>query len=427
MRDLLTFIMAGGKGERLHPLTRDRAKPAVPFGGIYRVIDFSLSNCINSGIRKIHVLIQYKSHSLQRHLRMGWNIFDSELGEYIDVIPAQHRVGEHWYLGTADAVYQNIYCIDQERSEQVLILAGDHVYKMNYAEMLAFHKERGADATVSVIEMEREGATKGFGIVEVDGRGRIVGFQEKPREPKTIPGDPSRCYVSMGIYLFNRQVLEAALIEDAKRADSTHDFGRDVVPRIQKDFRVYAYNFSAENGSASGGKDENKKEAKYWRDIGTLDAYYEANMDLVQVTPLFNFYDRSWPIRTYHEQWPPAKTVFADEATGRLGTVLDSLVCNGCIISGGKLQRCILSPNVRINSFSEVQDAILMEGVEVGRYAKIRRAIIDKDVVIPRYAQIGYDLEEDRRRFHVTEGGVVVVAKGTIVEEPRQAVSLAGT
>ena len=427
MRDLLTFIMAGGKGERLHPLTRDRAKPAVPFGGIYRVIDFSLSNCINSGIRKIHVLIQYKSHSLQRHLRMGWNIFDSELGEYIDVIPAQHRVGEHWYLGTADAVYQNIYCIDQERSEQVLILAGDHVYKMNYAEMLAFHKERGADATVSVIEMEREGATKGFGIVEVDGRGRIVGFQEKPREPKTIPGDPSRCYVSMGIYLFNRQVLEAALIEDAKRADSTHDFGRDVVPRIQKDFRVYAYNFSAENGSASGGKDENKKEAKYWRDIGTLDAYYEANMDLVQVTPLFNFYDRSWPIRTYHEQWPPAKTVFADEATGRLGTVLDSLVCNGCIISGGKLQRCILSPNVRINSFSEVQDAILMEGVEVGRYAKIRRAIIDKDVVIPRYAQIGYDLEEDRRRFYVTEGGVVVVAKGTIVEEPRQAVSLAGT
>ncbi|MBI3323959.1 MAG: glucose-1-phosphate adenylyltransferase, partial [Candidatus Omnitrophica bacterium] len=382
----------GGKGERLHPLTRDRAKPAVPFGGLYRVIDFSLSNCINSGIRKIHVLIQYKSLSLQRHLRMGWNIFDSELGEYIDVIPAQHRMGEHWYLGTADAVYQNIYCVEQERSDRVLILAGDHVYKMDYAEMLASHKERGADVTVGVIEMERERATKGFGIVEVDERGRIVGFQEKPREPKTIPGDPSRCYVSMGIYLFNRQVLEEALIEDAKRADSTHDFGRDVVPRIQKDFRVYAYNFSAESGSASGGKDENKKEAKYWRDIGTLDAYYEANMDLVQVTPLFNLYDRSWPIRTYHEQWPPAKTVFADEATGRLGTVLDSLVCNGCIISGGKIQRCVLSPNVRINSFSEVYDSILMESVEVGRYAKIRRAIIDKDVVIPRYAQIGYDL-----------------------------------
>jgi len=417
MRKILTFIMAGGKGERLLPLTRDRAKPAVPFGGIYRIIDFTLSSCINSGIRKIHVLIQYKSFSLQRHLRMGWSIFNTELGEYIDVIPAQQRTSDHWYRGTADAIYQNIYTIEQERPDQVLILAGDHVYKMNYADMAAFHRMHKADVTVGVIEMERQRAARHFGIVEVDAQHRIVGFEEKPAHPKTIPGDPEHCYVSMGIYLFSRDVLQRALIEDAQRSDSSHDFGKDVIPSIARSERVVAYNF----------KDENKKESKYWRDIGTLDAYYEANMDLVQVTPLFNLYDSQWPIRTYHEQWPPMKTVFSDEATGRMGQVLDSLVANGCIISGGRLQRCVLSPDVRINSFAEVEDSILMEHVDVGRYAKIRRAIIDKDVVIPRYAEIGYDLAEDRRRFHVTESGIVVVGKGTVIEEARPAESLVGT
>ena len=448
MRQVLAFIMAGGKGERLYPLTKDRAKPAVPFGGIYRIIDFTLSNCINSGIRKIHVLIQYKSFSLQRHLRMGWHIFESELGEYIDVMPAQQRVDEHWYLGTADAVYQNIYSIEQERPDDVFVLAGDHVYKMNYADMLRFHRAHEADVTVSVLEMGHEQA-KGFGIVEVDDQHRLVGFEEKPPRPKTIPGDPQHCYVSMGIYLFRRAALEKVLVEDAKRTESTHDFGRDVIPGMLRSFRVFAYNFSAEGGSPPkadqpladvspalhttlepgrvGGQDEHAPAAKYWRDIGTLDAYYEANMDLVHVTPQCNLYVRSWPIRTYHEQWPPAKTVFADEATGRMGALFDSLVSNGCVISGGRVHRSILSPNVRINSFSEVSDSILMEGVEVGRYAKIRHAIIDKDVVIPRYAQIGYHLEEDRRHFHVTEGGVVVVAKGTVVEEPRPAVSLVGT
>ena len=416
MRRLLTFIMAGGKGERLLPLTKDRAKPAVPFGGIYRIIDFTLSNCINSGIRKIHVLIQYKSISLQRHLRMGWSIFQSELGEYIDVIPAQQRTGEHWYLGTADAIYQNIYSIEQEQPDAVLILAGDHIYKMNYAEMAAFHHAHEAAVTVGVIEMEQERAT-GFGIVEADGQGRIIGFEEKPAIPKTIPGRPGRCYVSMGIYLFNRRLLEDALIGDAQRPQSTHDFGRDVIPAAARNVRVMAYNF----------KDENRQASTYWRDIGTLEAYYEANMDLVQVTPLFNLYDRAWPIRTYHEQWPPAKTVFADAATGRVGAVLDSLVANGCIISGGQVRRSVLSPDVRINSFAEVEDAILMEHVEVGRYAKIRRAIVDKDVVIPRYAEIGFDLEEDRRRFHVTDSGIVVVEKGTVIEEPRPVVSFAGT
>ena len=416
MRQVLTFIMAGGKGERLYPLTKDRAKPAVPFGGIYRIIDFTLSNCINSGIRKIHVLTQYKSFSLQRHLRMGWHIFESELGEYIDVIPAQQRVDERWYLGTADAIYQNIYSIEQERPEQVLVLAGAHVYKMNYADMHAFHQRHHADVTVGVLEMESQRA-QGFGIVQANDQYQMIGFEEKPNIPKTIPGNPDRCYVSMGIYLFNRVALEEMLIEDAKCAESTHDFGRDVIPRTLSRFKIMAYNF----------KDENKKESKYWRDIGTLDAYYEANLDLVQVTPLFNLYDREWPIRTYHEQWPPAKTVFADEVTGRLGLMVDSLVANGCILSGGRVQRCVLSPNVRVNSFAQVHDSILMEGVEVGRYAKIQRAIIDKDVVIPRYAEIGYHLEDDQRRFTVTERGVVVVAKGTVIEEPRPAVSLVGT
>ena len=373
MRRLLTFVMAGGKGERLWPLTQHRAKPAVPFGGLYRIIDFTLSNCINSGIRKIHVLIQYKSHSLQRHLQMGWNIFQSELGEYIDVIPAQQRTGDYWYRGTADAIYQNLNAVEQERPEQVLILAGDHVYKMNYADMVAFHETHQADVTVGVIEVETARA-KGFGIVEVDAQGRIIGFEEKPEQPKTIPGHPDRCYASMGIYLFNRQLLQESLVADADRADSSHDFGRDIIPHVSRTVKAVAYNF----------QDPERQTPKYWRDIGTLDAYYEANMDLVQVTPQFNLYDQEWPIRTYHEQWPPAKTVFADEATGRVGTIMDSLISNGCIISGGQVKRSVLAPDVRINSFAQVEDAILMEHVDVGRYVKIRRAIIDKDVIIPR-------------------------------------------
>ncbi|MEK7850123.1 MAG: glucose-1-phosphate adenylyltransferase [Candidatus Omnitrophota bacterium] len=403
---VVTFILAGGKGERLHPLTKDRAKPAVPFGGIYRIIDITLSNCINSGLRKIHTLIQYKSISLQRHIRLGWNLFNSELGEYIDVIPAQQRVGSNWYQGTADAIFQNIYTIEQEKPDEVLILAGDHIYKMNYYAMIDFHRHNNADMTVAVVELE-EDLSGGLGVIQTDETNKVLGFQEKPHEPKTIPGKPKMIYGSMGIYLFNRVVLEEELIEDS-RINTSHDFGKDIIPQmLKKKKRVCAYNF----------KDENKKEALYWRDIGTLDAYYDANMDLIQVTPVFNLYDKEWPIRTYQEQFPPAKTVFSgDENPERIGLVLDSLICGGCIVSGGRIQRSILSPNVRVNSYAEIYDSILMEGVQVGRYAKIRKAIIDKDINIPPGTVIGYNIKDDKKRFTISENGVVVVAKGTEIK-----------
>lgn len=403
---VIAFILAGGKGERLHPLTKDRAKPAVPFGGIYRIIDITLSNCINSGIRKIHTLIQYKSISLQRHLRQGWNIFNSELGEYIDVIPAQQRVGSNWYQGTADAVYQNIYTIEQEKPDEILILGGDHIYKMNYTSLIDFHRSNHADMTVAVVEIAKD-AARNFGVIQTDPSDKVLGFQEKPQNPKTIPGKPDTIYASMGIYCFNRAALEEEVAEDAAK-NTSHDFGKDIIPQmLKKKKRVFSYNF----------KDENKKEALYWRDIGTLDAYYEANMDLIQVSPIFNLYDNDWPIRTYQEQFSPAKTVFAgDENPERVGLVLDSLISGGCIVSGGRVQRSILSPNVRINSYSEIYDSIIMDGVNVGRYAKIRRAIIDKDVSIPAGAVIGYNTKDDKKRFTISEGGVVVVAKGTEVK-----------
>lgn len=407
MHKVLTFIMAGGKGERLWPLTKDRTKPAVPFGGIYRIIDFTLSNCINSGLRRAYVLTQYKSASLQRHIRLGWNILSSELGEYMELLPAQQRVGDTWYLGTADAIFQNFYTVEMENPSEVLILAGDHVYKMNYYNMIDFHREVGADLTISVVEVDKEKATH-LGIIEVDSMGRVVGFQEKPEKPKTIPQQPDKVFASMGIYVFKHEILKEILIEDAKNDHSTHDFGKDIIPQmLKKNLKVATYNFV----------DENKKEAQYWRDIGTIDAYYEANMDLVQVQPVFNLYDRDWPIRTHQEQYPPAKTVYAgDTIAGRVGLVLNSVVSSGCVVSGGKVQNSVLAPNVRVNSYAEVYDSILMESVNVGRYAKIQKAIIDKDVNIPQGMVIGYDHTEDKKRFHVTESGVVVVAKGTEIK-----------
>jgi len=407
MRQVLTFIMAGGKGERLFPLTRDRTKPAVPFGGIYRIIDFTLSNCINSGLRKIYLLTQYKSASLQRHIRLGWNILPSELGQFIEILPAQQRVGDSWYLGTADAIYQNLYTLEIDQPSEVLILAGDHIYKMNYYSMIDFHREQEADLTVGVVEVDK-GKAANLGVVEVDDMDRITGFQEKPAKPKTIPAHPDKVYASMGIYVFKQESLMAELQDDAKKRNSTHDFGKDIIPQmLKKGLKLSVYNFI----------DENKKEAKYWRDIGTIDAYYEANMDLIQVNPVFNLYDKDWPTRTFQEQFPPAKTVFSgEEITGRVGLVLDSVVSGGCIISGGRVQRSILSCNVRINSYSQVYDSILMEGVNVGRHAKIKRAIIDKDVDIPQGMVIGYDIEEDKKRFYVSESGIVVAAKRTEIK-----------
>lgn len=400
--------MAGGKGERLWPLTKDRTKPAVPFGGIYRIVDFALSNCINSSLRKVYVLTQYKSASLQRHIRLGWNILSSELNEYIELLPAQQRVRETWYLGTADAIFQNLNTLEIDQPDDVVVLSGDHVYKMDYSAMINFHRQLDADVTVGVVEVDKVNSVH-FGVVEVDKKGRVRDFQEKPQVPRTIPDKPDKIYASMGIYVFKNSALVKQLHLDAENAKSSHDFGKDIIPKMVRDgLKVVSYNFI----------DKNNKEAMYWRDIGTIEAYYEANMDLIQVNPVFNLYDREWPIRTYQEQFPPAKTVFAgEEITGRVGLALDSLVSGGCIISGGQVKRSILSPNVRINSYSTVNDSILMEGVNVGRYAKIKRSIVDKDVNIPPGTVIGYDLEEDKKRFFVTESGIVVVAKKTEIRE----------
>ncbi|HHT9108450.1 MAG TPA: glucose-1-phosphate adenylyltransferase [Candidatus Wunengus sp. YC64] len=400
LNKVLVMILAGGQGERLYPLTKDRAKPAVPFGGIYRIIDFTLSNCINSGLRKICVLTQYKSYSLDRHLRIGWNIFNNELDEFIENIPPQKRISDMWYQGTADAVYQNIYVLEGEHPEKVLILAGDHIYKMDYRELIEFHETNNAYLTVPCIEVPIKEASR-FGVMSIDNEQQIVEFNEKPASPKPIQSNPEMALVSMGIYLFNTQVLVKRVIEDTKR-DTIHDFGKNIIPSMINKDRVFAFIF----------RDKNNKAVKYWRDIGTIDAYWEANMDLVQVDPIFNLYDIDWPIRTYHEQLSPAKTVFSELFPGgRCGTVLDSLVSNGCIISGARVERSILSPNVRIDNYSEVIDSILMAGVRIGKNVKIRKAIIDKSVIVPDGKHIGYNLEADAKQFVISEKGVVVAHK----------------
>jgi glucose-1-phosphate adenylyltransferase len=399
MKKVLAMILAGGKGERLYPLTKDRTKPAVPFGGIYRIIDFTLSNCINSHIRRIHVLTQYKSISLNRHVQLGWDLFSSQLGEFISLIPAQQRVDESWYKGTADAVFQNFYTIQQEKPDLVLILSGDHVYKMDYNEMIQYHLEKEADLTVGTIQMPSS-TSREFGVIEVDEDYRVVGFQEKPEHPRTLPGNPEAILASMGIYVFNTEIMVRRLIQDAKRKGSTHDFGRDVIPAmVATRDRVYALNFW----------DEERMEPKYWRDVGTLEAYWDANMDLVSLTPQFNLYDFRWPIHTYYAPFPPAKTVHPE--ADRRGIAVNSILSGGCIV-GGSVEHSILGPNVQVHSSAEVTDSIILEGVSVGRNARIRRTIIDKGIIVPEGMKIGFNLGEDRKKFTVTGTDIVVVPKG---------------
>ncbi|HVY60539.1 MAG TPA: glucose-1-phosphate adenylyltransferase [Planctomycetota bacterium] len=399
-KDVLTVILAGGRGERLSPLTAHRAKPAVPFGGVYRIIDFTLSNCINSGLRRIVVLVQYKSLSLTRHLHEGWNFLSRTLDEFIDPVPPQMRTGDSWYRGTADAIFQNLYLVQRLRPKLVLVLSGDHIYKMNYAEMLSSHVQRKAALTVATIEVDRREASS-FGVLEVDEGERIIGFEEKPKDPRPVPGDPSKALASMGIYVFDTEALGRVLEADAAVESSSHDFGKNIIPSMIGREPVYSYNF----------RDENKAAAKYWRDVGTLDAYWQASMDLVQVTPELNLYDHDWPIHTFQPQGPPPKFVFAQSYEGgRMGVALDSMISQGCIISGGRVQNSILSPWVRVNSYARVEGSILLEGVEIGRHARIRNAIIDKNVRIPDGAVIGFDTADDRQRFAVSPGGIAVVS-----------------
>jgi glucose-1-phosphate adenylyltransferase len=404
----LAMILAGGEGRRLEPLTRDRAKPAVPFGGRYRIVDFALSNFANSGVLKMKVLTQYKSDSLNTHVSRGWRL-SAFLGQYVEAVPAQMRRGPEWFKGSADAIYQNLNLVTDEDPDHVFVFGADHVYRMDVNQLLEFHIERKADCTVAAIPVPIAQASA-FGIIAVDGEGRMVGFDEKPKHPKPMPQDPSRALASMGNYLFRTSALIHEIELDAGR-EGAHDFGKDVIAEMWKRSRVFVYDF---NTNVVPGQAE--RERGYWRDVGTVDAYYQANMDLIEVDPIFSLYNERWPIFTEQSNSPPVKFVFADREGGRVGAATDSLVSEGCIISGGELHRCILSPRVRVNSYCRIEDSILFEGVRIGRHCRIRRAIIDKNVELPAGLTIGYNPEQDRRRFHVTEGGVVVIPKGMKVE-----------
>jgi glucose-1-phosphate adenylyltransferase len=408
MKDTLGVLLAGGAGERLFPLTRDRAKPAVPFGGHYRIIDITLSNCINSGLRRVFIMTQYKALSLNRHIREGWTgIVAQELGEFFELMPPMQRTGANWYMGTADAVYQNIYSIGSEQPKHMIILSGDHIYKMNYSRMLEHHKETHADVTLATLPVSPD-EVKQFGVVEVAKNGEIRGFQEKPVSTAfRSPFNPNAVDASMGIYIFNTEVLLKALIADAENPTSKHDFGHDILPGLLGKKKMIAYSFV----------DENKQQALYWRDVGTLDAYYDANMDLCSVSPVFNLYDKSWPIRTRVRQYPPAKFVFAEP--GRSGMAVDSVITAGVIISGASVSKSVVSQDVRVNSYSTVEASIIFSHVNIGRHCRIRRAIIDRHVHIPEGTIIGYDPVEDKRRYFVTPSGLTIVTRdASLFENP---------
>ncbi len=408
------------------PLTRDRSKPAVPFGGVYRLIDLPLSNCINSQLYKIVVFPQYKSQSLVDHIEEGWNIFSVDLGHYLRIAAPQQRLGADWYRGTADCVRQNLFLIERERPRHVLILSGDHVYKMDYTVFREYHEQEGADVTVALLEVDRSTAS-GFGIAEVDNHFRIVAWEEKPKDPKPIPDDPERSLASMGIYIFKTRVL----LELLKKTDYD-DFGRDIIPNYLPSLKIVAYPYRRLNrikdyihlvdpeGSRHRRLVDKTRDSRYWRDVGTLDAYWNANMDLTGVDPFFNLYGSLWPIRTFQRQYPPAKFVFnqPEGKEPRVGTAVDSLVSPGCIVSGGIVRSSVLSYNVMVRSWAEVDESVIMDNVEVGRHCRIKKAIIDKHNVIPPYTEIGIDPAEDRKRFTVTPRGIVVVPKGHFPSEP---------
>jgi glucose-1-phosphate adenylyltransferase len=405
MAKLLAMILAGGAGTRLEPLTRERAKPAVPFGGRYRIVDFVLSNFANSGIYRMKVLTQYKSDSLNKHLSRAWRM-SAFLDHYVETVPAQMRTGMDWYKGSVDAIYQNLNIITDEEPDYIFVFGADNIYRMDCRQMLDFHIENKAACTVAAIPVPiHEG--KEFGIIDVDEKGRMRGFVEKPKNPPPMPGNPNYCLASMGNYLFSTDSLVKEVVRDAANEASAHDFGKSIISELYKREPVYVYDFATNVIPGQEGK-----ERGYWRDVGNIDTYYQSNMDMVQVDPVFNLYNDRWPIYTQPNNLPPAKFVFADQEHKRVGHAMDSLVSEGCIISGGHVKRSVLSPKVRVNSFSEVEDSLLFENVTIGRRCRIRRAIIDKNVEIPPEMTIGYDLEEDRRRFHVTAGGVVVIPKG---------------
>jgi len=392
----LAIVMAGGRGERLKQLTQNRCKPATPFGGKFRIIDFVLSNCVNSGIRQIGVLTQYKAQSLIEHVQRGWGYLRGEFGEFVDVIPAQQQIGAQWYAGTADAVFQNLDYIRARRPKHVLVLAGDHIYKMDYGPMIAYHVEKNADVTVGVVEVARERA-RDFGVLSVTEFNRVEKFSEKPADPEPIPGRPDVALASMGIYVFNHRLLEKLLAEDAADANSAHDFGRNVIPGALRERQVFAYAF----------QDVRTRAQAYWRDVGTLDAYYDANMELVHVNPELNIYDEQWPIWTYQLQRPPAKFVLDDDE--RRGTAINSMISGGCIISGALVRESLLFSDVHVEERSVVQGSVLLPGVAIGRQCVVRRAILDEGCQIPDGTSIGVDSAEDARRYAVTEHGVVVV------------------
>jgi glucose-1-phosphate adenylyltransferase len=395
-RNTLALILAGGRGSRLKHLTLWRAKPAVPFGGKFRIIDFPLSNCLNSGIRSIGVLSQYKAHSLIQHIHRGWNFLRGEFGEFVELLPAQQRIETSWYEGTADAVYQNLDIIRNHHPDFVLILAGDHIYKMDYGPMIADHVERGADMTVGCIEVPLEEA-RSFGVMSVDADNRVTEFQEKPASPHPMPGYPDRALASMGIYVFNTDFLYRQLIQDADNEASSHDFGKDIIPQVIQRHKVLAYPF----------RDVETGKQAYWRDVGTVDAFWEANLELIGVTPELNLYDSEWPIWTYQEQLPPAKFVFDDD--DRRGMAVDSMVSGGCIISGALVRHSLLFSNVKVHSRAKLEDAVVLPNVHIGEGCRITRAVIDKGCRVPPHTVIGEDPGADAARFHVSEGGVVLV------------------